>query len=85
MAELALIGFAEMPKEEEVRVSDKLTALDKLAKHLGMFIERHQHRGEITTTAREMSDEELLERAGQLANRVAAHTNDRSRLPPHTP
>ncbi len=34
-----------------------------------------EHSGEIATTAREMSDEELLERASQLANRVAVHTN----------
>ena len=75
LEELALIGFAEMPDEPALKWADKLTALDKLAKHVGMFIERHQHRGEITTTAREMSDEELLERASQLANRVAAHVD----------
>ncbi len=73
LAELAAIGFADMPDEPELKWADKLTALDKLAKHLGMFIERHQHSGEIPTTVRAMSDEELLERASQLANRVAAH------------
>ena len=34
-----------------------------------------QHSGEIPTTVRAMSDEELLERASQLANRVAAHAD----------
>ena len=34
-----------------------------------------QHSGVVATTAREMTDEELLERAGQLANRVTAHMN----------
>ncbi len=41
---------------------------------------RIEHSGEIPTTVREMSDEELLERASQLANRVVAEmgpsTND---------
>ena len=85
LAELALIGFAEMPEEEEVRVSDKLAALDKLCKHLGMFTAYHHHSGEITTPVRAMSDEELLERAGQFANRMVANTNGETRLPPHTP
>ena len=44
-----------------------------------------QHSGEITTPVREMSDEELLERAGPFANRITVHTNGRSRLPPHPP
>ena len=84
LAELALIGFAEMPEEEEVRVSDKLAALDKLCKHLGMFTAYHHHSGDVTIPVREMSDEELVARASQLANRITAHTNGR-RLPPHTP
>ena len=73
LAQLALIGFAEMPKEEEVRVSDKLAALDKLRKHFGMFTAYHHHSGEIITPVREMSDEELLERASQFANRLGVH------------
>ncbi len=36
---------------------------------------RIEHSGEIPTTVRAMSDEELLERASQLANRVAAHVD----------
>ncbi len=34
-----------------------------------------EHSGEVTNRIREMSDEELLERASQLANRVAVHVN----------
>ena len=43
------------------------------------------HSGEIKTPVREMSDEELLERAGQFASRLATHTNGGRHLPPHTP
>ena len=75
LEELALIGFADIPEEMSVKVSDKLTALDKLAKHLGMFTERHHHSGEIVNSARDMSDDELLERAGQYANRVVGQVN----------
>jgi len=46
------------------------------ARHLGMFIERHQHSGEITTPAREMSEKELIARATQFANRVTTHISD---------
>ncbi len=85
LEELALIGFAEMPDEPVLKWADKLTALDKLAKHLGMFIERHQHNGQVAVTTPAMSDEELLERATNLVNRFAAHTNGQSCSPPHTP
>ncbi len=44
-----------------------------------------EHSGEIATPVRDMSDEELLERAGRLANRLAMHTNNEKRLPPNTP
>ncbi len=84
LEELATIGFAEVPEETDVRVSDKLAALDKLAKHLGMFTEHHHHTGEIVTAARDMGDEELLERATHYANRILA-TNGSRRLPRHTP
>ena len=70
LAELALIGFATLPEGDEIRVSDKLGALDKLCRHLGMFTEHHHHSGEIVTKARQMSDEELLERSAKLANRI---------------
>ncbi len=51
-------------------MSDRLVALDKLAKHLGMFTERHHHTGEVTTSVRDLSDEELVARARQLADRL---------------
>ena len=87
LEELAVLAFAPITDERlaQLRISDQLTALDKLAKHLGMFTKHIHHSGEITTPVREMSDDELLERASQFANRIAAHTNGRSRLPPHTP
>jgi len=69
LKELTRIGFAALP-EEVVRVADKLAALDKLAKHLGMFTERHHHTGEVTTSVRDLSDEELVARARQLADRL---------------
>ena len=72
LEELAAIGFAEVPEETDVRVSDKLVALDKLAKHLGMFTERIEHSGEITSAIRAMSDEEILERATDFSNRLLA-------------
>ena len=74
LEELAMIAFAPGIEErlEQLKMSDQLVALDKIAKHLGMFIERVHHSGEIATTAREMDDGELLERGYQLMNRLAA-------------
>ena len=69
LKELTRIGFAVIP-EEVVRVADKLAALDKLAKHLGMFTEHHHHTGEVTSSVRDLSDAELINRATQLANRL---------------
>ncbi len=76
LEELALVAFADIPEETVVKVGDKLTALDRLAKHLGMFAERHHHSGEVGTSVRDMSDEELHERVTAYTNRIsAAHTN----------
>ena len=58
--------------ELKLKTCDKIGALRELGKHLGVA-QRIDHGGEIITTAREMTDEELLKRANQLANRVAAH------------
>jgi len=70
LEELAAIAFAPLPEVREVKMSDRLVALDKLAKHLGMFTERHHHTGEVTTSVRDLSDEELVARARQLADRL---------------
>jgi len=91
LEELAVLAFAPITDERlaQLKISDQLTALDKLAKHLGMFTERVHHSGQVATNVREMSDEELRERVSHLANRFTnlevAHTNGGSRLPPHTP
>ena len=53
----------------------RVSAWSWLAKHLGMFIERHEHSGEITTAVRAMSDEELVAKARQLGNRLGIHAN----------
>ena len=66
MQELVAIAYSW-----EVKVSDRLVALRELGKHLGVS-EHIRHSGEITTNVRQMSDEELLERSGQFANRLAA-------------
>ncbi len=70
LEELAAIAFAPLPEVREVKMSDRLVALDKLARHLGMFTERHHHTGEVTSSVRDLSDEELIHRATQLANRL---------------
>ena len=49
----------------------RVSAWGLLAKHLGMFIERVHHTGEVTATIRAMSDEELVERISQFSNRFA--------------
>lgn len=59
-----------------VRLHDKVRALDALAKHLGMFIERHEHTGKDGgpiehREVAEMSDDELIRRAREQANRIA--------------
>ena len=51
----------------------RVSAWSWLGRHLGMFTERVQVSGEIVTTTKDMSDDELLERADQLANRLAVH------------
>ncbi len=91
LEELAVLAFAPITDERlaQLKISDQLTALDKLAKHLGMFTERVHHTGEIAHAVRAMSDEELMERARELApqfaNLEAGKTDGVTRLPPHTP
>ena len=72
LEELAAIAFAPGIDERlaQLRMSDQLAALDKLAKHLGMFTEHHHHTGEVTTSVRDLSDEELVARARQLGARL---------------
>ena len=73
-----------------VKAGDVVTAvkmLERLDKRLAPPRQQLgvQHSGQVATNVREMSDEELLERGADFANRFAAHTNGRSCLPPHTP
>ncbi len=63
-----------------VKEGDVVTAmkvLERLDKRLAPPRQLHgvAHSGEVTTSVREMSDEELLERAGHFANRMVAHAN----------
>ena len=67
LEEIGAMAFAPTP--EGFKPSDKLAALDKLCKYFGLFIERIEHSGEITTNVRAMSDEELMERHADFANR----------------
>ena len=67
LEEIGVMAFAPMP--DGFKPADKLAALDKLCKYLGMFTEHVHHSGDITTTVRAMSDEELLERHTDYANR----------------
>lgn len=39
------IGDGEVEHVHKIKVWDKNSALEKIAKHLGMFIERHEHSG----------------------------------------
>ena len=77
LEELAVLAFAPITDERlaQLKISDKLIALDKLAKHLGMFTERVQHSGGIANSIRDMSDAELLARAKQLSDRFLASAN----------
>lgn len=34
-----------------IKLADKVAALDRLGKHLGMFIEKHEHSGKVETSA----------------------------------
>ena len=73
VAELASIGFAEVP-EESIRVPDKLAALEKLGRHLGMFVERIEHAGPgggpITITEADEAKERLFEKLAGIADRI---------------
>ena len=73
-----------------VKAGDVVTAvkmLERIDNRLAPPRQSHgiEHSGGIATSVREMSDQELLERAGRLANRMAVHTNGVRYLPPHTP
>lgn len=43
--ELAKIAFLDAEKDENALIQNKLSALDKLGKHLGMFPNKHEHTG----------------------------------------
>ena len=73
-----------------VKAGDVVTAvkmLERIDNRLAPPRQSHgiEHSGGIATSVREMSDQELLERAGRLANRMAVHTNGGRCLQPHTP
>lgn len=70
-------GTVETKIKLKLKTYDKKGALDSLAKHLGMFVERHEHTGRDggPIETHEISDAELLERARQAGNRVAALTH----------
>jgi phage terminase small subunit len=73
-------GTGEWAKEVEVtefKLWDKLAALEKLGKHLGMFAEKHEHSGTINVHHKLTADE----RQAALDN-IAARLGNRS-LPPH--
>lgn len=60
----------------KVKLHDKVRALDALAKHLGLVIERHEVTGADGGPIEhrdlsELSDEELLQRVSQLSQRAA--------------
>ncbi|VTS03336.1 terminase small subunit [Tuwongella immobilis] len=45
---------------KKIRTWDKVAALDKLARHLGLFVERLEHSGKVTiVTAEDLTDEQL--------------------------
>lgn len=71
-----LDGSVDVKIKLKLRTYDKKGALDSLAKHLGMFIERHEHTGKDggPIETKELTDSELLERAKHLGNRVAAYS-----------
>ena len=78
VAELASIGFAKIP-EAPIRVTDKIAALDKLGRHLGMFVQRIEHAGPdggpIIMTAIEADEakERLFDALARIADRMKEH------------
>ena len=78
---------------QAIKEGDVVTAmkvLERIDKRLAPPKQSHDinHSGDITATVRAMSDEELQERARELAPRFAnleARNTDGRRLPPHTP
>lgn len=66
---------------EEASHAARVAALAHLGKHLGMFVERHEHTGRDggPIETRSLSDAELAERAAKLRNRLLA-----SAAPPYT-
>jgi len=77
-----------------IKEGDVVTAmkvLERIDKRLAPPRQSHDisHSGDITATVRAMSDEELMDRANELAplfaNLEVVDTNGGRRLPPHTP
>jgi len=64
------IGEGEVEHVHKIKVWDKNSALEKLAKHLGMFIERHEHTGK-DGKAIEFADMTDAEKARRLAFALA--------------
>ena len=66
------IGEGEVEHVHKIKVWDKNSALEKLAKHLGMFIERHEHTGKDggPIQTEETSARDIL--AGKLARLTGA-------------
>ena len=63
-------------KEGDVATAWKV--LERIDRRLAPPRQLHgiEHRGEILTAARQMSDEELLERSAKLVNRIALQISD---------
>lgn len=53
-------------KSQKVKLHDKLGALDKLGKHFGLFVERHEHSGPGGGPIRLQASPETLEAVRQL-------------------
>lgn len=49
-------GNTEVEHIHKIKVWDKNSALEKLAKHLGMFIDRIEHTGQVVMIAKEAED-----------------------------
>ena len=47
----AIVEVKETATGISIKLADKVAALDRLGKHLGMFIEKHEHSGKVETSA----------------------------------
>jgi phage terminase small subunit len=63
-------GTREVEHVHKIRLADKRAALVDLGKHLGMFVDRHEHTGKDGAPLIDLSDMEMARRMVAILDRA---------------